>query len=106
MSLLCLSTSTWGQVKDNQGDDVMFLGIKMVDMARKVNIEERSAGEVVLRQLNQLKCILKKNERKMCGHCVHLEVHLLCQWCVSRSLLCCWTCMMCADAHREAPYAV
>lgn len=52
MSLLCLSTSTWGQVKDNRGDDVMFIGIKMVDMVRKVNIEERSAGEVVLRQLN------------------------------------------------------
>lgn len=46
-----LSTWVWGQVKDNQQDDVMFVGIKMVAMVGKH--EEWNTGKVVLRQPNQ-----------------------------------------------------
>lgn len=39
-----LSTWAWGQVKDNQQDDVMFVEIKMVAMVGKSSIENETLG--------------------------------------------------------------
>lgn len=55
--LACLSTWAWGQVKDNQQDDVMFVGIRVVAMVGSKH-SERSTGKVVRRQLNQSHCLL------------------------------------------------
>lgn len=42
-----------GQVKDNQRDDVMFVGIKMVAMVGKSSMKNQTLGRLSLRQLNQ-----------------------------------------------------
>lgn len=48
-----LSSWVWGEVKDKQQNDVMFVGIKMVAMVGKSSMKNETLGRLSPRQVDQ-----------------------------------------------------